>query len=132
MSDSAATIQTAMDLVLKNNPPVKIRGAVHNTQLKAVLDHSSDRVGDVTFDQTAIADEVLIYYDSASSTYKLRKIQWHTVANMTLYNALVFDTDYYAMDYIQITDNGYGQTEIKRYINGAIRTISKYTSVTQG
>ena len=132
MSRTYAQIKTDIDTYLTNNPAVKVRLNVHNTYLTEALQLARDRIGNVTFDQTDIEDEVLIYYDSATGTYKNRKIQWHTVADLTAYAALAFDTDYFAMDYIEITDNGYGQTELRRYIDGAIRTISKYTSVTTG
>ena len=132
MSDSYTVAKTAMDKVIKDSPSTKIRGSVHNLYTTKALQLSRDRIGNVTFDQTDIEDEALIYYNSSTSAYECRKIEWITAADMAAYNLLAFDTDYHAMDYIEITDNGYGQTELRRYIDGAIRTISKYQTVEAG
>ncbi len=133
MSLTYADTKADIDEALQNSPPVKTRaGDTHNPLLTKVLQHSRDRMADITVNLSGLVNESLIYYDSGTSTWKVRKIQWVTVANLTEFGALAFETDYFPMDYIQITNNGFGQTEIQRYISGSLRIISKFTSVTLG
>jgi len=84
------------------------------------------------------------YIKNTSATYSWQLIRtigveskMVSVANTTLFDALVLDTDYFKGWYAEIIDNDYGQTEVKRYMRNdsdvwAWRTISKYTSVTLG
>jgi len=126
MADDHSTIKASLDANLTNNPSTKIRGSVHNTLASAILDYAKDRLNDKTIDNTGLSDECYLVYDNTSSTWIVRKVQWHVYANVAAFEADNLDVDYFPMDYIQIIENGYGQTEIRRYVDGDMRVISKY------
>lgn len=75
MSLTYAEIKTAMDLVIKNAPGVKVRGAVHNTNLTNVAQLARDRMANITINVSGLADEYMMYYNSSTSTWKFRKVR---------------------------------------------------------
>jgi len=75
MSLTYAAIKAAMDAVIKNSPGVKIRGDEHNDQLTSTLQHSRDRMADITINTAGLANEYMMYYNSGTTTWKFRKVR---------------------------------------------------------
>jgi len=119
-------VKSAIDSLFFNNVTPEIRGNPSNNVFTIMSLYSRDFLGDRILDQTGLVDECLIVYDQVSNTYIVKPVQWITVADIAAFNALVLGNDYNSMDYIEILENGFGQVEIKRYIGGVMRTISKY------